>query len=151
MLICNKCFKIYNKDTAKYSSCECTGRIVEIDDNIVQAIILLNKAGYITEYCCSGHYYNKYPDPYIKFKYNDIEQVNLYKKVFADIPSPWYFDQAAKDRFRYPYNNDEFAKKQICLRCNIDNWDNMDNLSRNNKIKEINNILYTYLKMKFGE
>ena len=34
------------------------GNLVEIDENLLESIILLNKKGYTTDYCCSGHIFD---------------------------------------------------------------------------------------------
>jgi len=41
-----------------YSGCitpECNSKIVQLDNLIADSILLLNKKGYTTGYCCSGH------------------------------------------------------------------------------------------------
>lgn len=43
-------------------------RYVEIDDEIAPIIVLLNKKGYHTKYCCAGHEENKVPQLYIMFQ-----------------------------------------------------------------------------------
>jgi hypothetical protein len=53
------CVDCYEPRYIKYRSgvcCKkCGGYLVEIDENFLQAIILLNKKGYYTNYCCSSH------------------------------------------------------------------------------------------------
>ncbi len=60
--ICSRCFK---------QRCYCGVYKIEIDDDIVEAISTLNKKGYITDYCCSGHIDS--PIIYIKFS----QRINL--------------------------------------------------------------------------
>jgi hypothetical protein len=58
MLVCLDCNTAYHQKTIKNNMCknkECCGDIVQIDELIVPAIIELNRKGYITKYCCSGH------------------------------------------------------------------------------------------------
>ena len=59
----NEVFHPYNVGTCK----KCEGKVVVVDDLIVDAIIVLNKKGWTTEYCCSGHLNDKILTTYIKF------------------------------------------------------------------------------------
>jgi hypothetical protein len=43
---------------------------IELDELIAPAIVLLNQKGYHTKYCCSGHWYQAFPEAYIYF-YDD--------------------------------------------------------------------------------
>lgn len=83
--ICMKCYEIYREDLptikGEYNFCPkatCYGEVVEIDELMFPTIIELNKKGYFTEYCCSGHYYEKSPNSYIKFQ-EDVELPSLPK------------------------------------------------------------------------
>lgn len=74
VLLCPKCWNQLDK-------CDCLywpRYAVEIDDNIATAISLLNQKGYVTTYCCSGHYKNGVA--YIAFAY-------MYD---FDVPEGWY-------------------------------------------------------------
>jgi hypothetical protein len=79
------CYQVYNKDSIKinefddYISCpksECLGEVVEIDELFLPTIIELNRKGYLTKFCCSGHYYENCPNAYIMFE-NDISLPNI--------------------------------------------------------------------------
>lgn len=77
--ICNSCYEVYDghcvdTDLAMCPKKNCTGNIVEIDELLIPTIIMLNRKGYVTEYCCSGHYYEDYPNCYITF-YADMAPV----------------------------------------------------------------------------
>lgn len=80
MHVCLECYEIYKfsslnkRDFDLYEECQCPrvncgGMVVEIDELIAPTIITLNQKGYITEYCCSGHWYKTKESfkPYIKF------------------------------------------------------------------------------------
>jgi hypothetical protein len=55
-LMCEDCFEQYNIKRRSGLYCkECDGNLVEIDENFIEAIILLNKKGYYTMFCCAGH------------------------------------------------------------------------------------------------
>lgn len=148
MKICSRCFEIY-RDTLNTKICpkrKCSGTVIDIDEQITPSIILLNKSGYKTTHSCSGHWYEDNPMPYIKFKCDTIEQAEFYKNFFSDVLSPWYIDQSTKDRFLPPYNTDEFASKQIALRCTINYWDKIDYTEKNLLLSSVHNTLYQYLK-----
>jgi hypothetical protein len=58
------------KDIENYINCpkvNCVGILLEIDELIAPTIILLNKKGFITKYCCSGHWYEDLLQIYISF------------------------------------------------------------------------------------
>ena len=61
MNVCINCWKIEKV-------CKCAIKnFVEIDDDIVDIITSLNKKGYATEFCCSGHAKNELIHIYISF------------------------------------------------------------------------------------
>lgn len=71
MLLCLNCYKVYNQKTIKNNICKvknCHGDIVEIDELFTPVIAELNRKGYKTRYCCSGHYAESSPDSYIYFE-----------------------------------------------------------------------------------
>lgn len=106
--VCNKCFRLFKCNTFKkvnniyqptnsYSKCgnkKCSGELFGVDELIAPSIILLNKKGYRTKFCCSGHiapdevvifcekykkhYRNEGIDSYITFEKN-IKLPNLPK------------------------------------------------------------------------
>ena len=85
--LCLSCFEIYEKDSlridefSEYIFCpktNCIGEIVEVDELMIPVIIELNKKGYFTQYCCSGHFYGQHPNGYIMFK-KDIDIPNIPK------------------------------------------------------------------------
>lgn len=75
-------------------------KIIEADDNIAEAISVLNKKGYRTEYCCGGHineykFYSgviadksllneeKFKKDYIEYYICDIDE-NNFKVIYPD-------------------------------------------------------------------
>lgn len=78
-------------------------QVVEIDDVLMPVIKILNEKGYMTSYCCSGHYYENDTNTYISF---DIETVpNTTPKGFI-----------LEDEEYYKQNNWTFLNNQICFR-----------------------------------
>ena len=66
MYMCTRCFRLYNPDKAKEMSMSCAecdkdfeyelvNQLAEIDEPIARDIALMNRKGYITEFCCAGH------------------------------------------------------------------------------------------------
>jgi hypothetical protein len=102
-LMCEDCFSQYNIKRRSGLCCkECSGELVEIDENFIEAIILLNKKRYYTDFCCSGHPNSKdCHDAYISFK-NDI--------ILPYLPNGYMYD---KDRYFYidfsKFDIDHFA------------------------------------------
>jgi hypothetical protein len=69
MKVCLSCYNIL-VDDYKEDFCplrECQGPAVNLDENIVPAIIKLNKKNYKTIFSCSGHPTREYLDCYIAF------------------------------------------------------------------------------------
>lgn len=50
-------------------NCQCGGIVCEVDDLCIDAIILLNKKGWTTKFCCSGHLDAEDIGTYVYFKY----------------------------------------------------------------------------------
>ncbi len=76
--MCPVCYKIYDHKFIKsheYYGLRCPDiecgsgeeELFEIDDLMVKPVRILNKKGYYTKYCCSGHLYRRYVSAYIKF------------------------------------------------------------------------------------
>lgn len=81
ILVCTKCFEIYNINNIKKPfdlkeyfcpKINCTGEIHEIDELIYEAIKILNQKGYKTKHCCSGHLYDEPIQTYISFEKNIV-------------------------------------------------------------------------------
>jgi hypothetical protein len=81
MHVCLSCYEVYDQSFLKSVFIEgygeficpkvsCDSGVVELDELIAPTIIELNKKGYITQYCCGGHWYNSLFSAYIMF-YDD--------------------------------------------------------------------------------
>lgn len=88
--MCSSCFQAYKSDCIQTNklgnawcpNVECNGNMLfEIDELMIKPIQILNKKGYKTKYCCSGHSYEKYPSPYIMFNF-----------IPSYCPKDWYID-----------------------------------------------------------
>jgi len=112
--ICLSCYNEYYKDglnlnknddyNYKCPSYKCGDmNVVEIDDLIMPIIKELNIKGYITRYCCSGHYYEDNTNTYISFDVNTVPEI---------IPKGFVLE----DEEFYKDNNWTFLNNMICIR-----------------------------------
>lgn len=75
--ICTKCLEVYNKvfdqdghPGTKCPKMSCDSNIAEIDEDLVEIIIELNRKGYLTKMCCQGHPHDVTINTFIAF-YNE--------------------------------------------------------------------------------
>ena len=85
MFLCTNCWEAYSEDFEMCPKKSCNwGEVVNIDDDLVPIIVELNKKGYITQMCCSGHVYegsgNPRPRTFISF------EPFITKKLFPNFP-----------------------------------------------------------------
>ena len=112
MHVCMSCYEVYDDFYARqFEFCpkaECFGgEVVPIDELMIPAIIELNKKGYYTEFCCSGHVYDVSAGGYIKF----AEGIDL-----GNHPIGWEIEQAhidGADIIRYNFESDDKMDKYI--------------------------------------
>lgn len=74
----------YNEEEKKFEH----GKWIEIDDQLITPIIILNRKGYITEFCCSGHVYKTLLSSYVKFeepifKLQELKKYPLDADIFS--------------------------------------------------------------------
>lgn len=50
-------------------ACKCGGNVCEVDDLCIDAIIILNKKGWTTKFCCSGHLDEEDVGTYVYFEH----------------------------------------------------------------------------------
>ncbi len=138
MYICDKCFRIYNLFTFTKTndiyepivdvvinclSNNCDGILFECDELFAPIISILNKKGYKTLYCCSGHIK---PDQEIIFnkKYNKKYKNNVIQSYIAfdgiidfdEIPKGYKLDKDIEDNrttIRKDFNVNKLAKNLL--------------------------------------
>lgn len=82
----------YNTEAGCYNSFEC-------DELIAPVIILLNKKGYQTEHCCSGHLYGDMDE--VIYCHEDKEEADIFK-IF---PSTSHYYKVGNNCFRLIVDN----------------------------------------------
>lgn len=74
--LCLDCGDVYDSsrininELFEYVYCpktNCDGMLIEVDELLIPTIKVLNQKGYITKYCCSGHYDGQHSNSYIMF------------------------------------------------------------------------------------
>lgn len=92
--VCLECGEIYTEKMERCPKASCYGEVAEVDELMMPIIIKLNDKGYITDYCCSGHFYDRNV-PYILFSYLvfEIFDEDELRKLFEGLPDPWYIDE----------------------------------------------------------
>jgi hypothetical protein len=115
------CIDCFEPDRRKYRYSQvckkCEGELVEIDENFLAPIAILNQKGYYTDYCCSGHCFDKdLPhDAYISFS-KGIKIPNLPRNYQTDkerYPFIKYNDDKVCIRSKFISNNLYDAQKEI--------------------------------------
>lgn len=107
MHVCMECYEFYDEKFLMNFSGEilcpktnCEGDVIELDELIAPTILLLNQKGYMTKYCCSGHWYDYILSPYIFF-YDDY--------IPDTIPTSFKWDdhkEGVKHTIRARYDED---------------------------------------------
>jgi hypothetical protein len=124
--VCLECGEIYTERMERCPKASCYGEVAEVDELMIPTIIKLNDKGYITDYCCSGHFYDKCSTPYIMFSecmfdtFSEKELVELFK----DLPEPWYIDEH------------DCAPWNFCIRARM--LDGMDDIKAFEYITDLN-------------
>jgi hypothetical protein len=119
MHVCMSCYERYDgkflRDIRDFGEIfcprvDCHGDVVELDELIAPTIILLNQKGYLTKFCCSGHWYEYSSNAYIYFYEDCIPEA---------IPASFKIDEHSKDviRARYEANENE-SKYDFVIRIN---------------------------------
>jgi hypothetical protein len=121
MLLCLKCFRIYNQKTIKNNQCKtksCQGNVVEVDELFIPVIAELNRKGYITKYCCSGHASQTSNDSnsYIYFEDNfklpNLPEGYMYDKdIYPDVDwDKWTVHNTIRKIFNYTTTLNKLSK-----------------------------------------
>ena len=84
MYLCSKCFDILYSKYHKCTKCDFNSYEevnIEIDSKLAFQISILNKKGYTTKFCCSGHALDEWVSSYIYFE-----------DKIDSCPEDWYID-----------------------------------------------------------
>ncbi len=96
----------------------------EVDEDIAELVLLLNKKGFFTAACCSGHAEEGYQGWYIAFNYLPSWKNNLLKKITSGV-SNLQIESTYKFYMAYQKNNErlhltiEFDDEDML---NMGNW-----------------------------
>lgn len=133
LYLCPDCGNVYDDRNFKptyigqYEYCcpkaDCRGRMFQVDELILPVIIELNKKGYITSYCCSGHVYEECPSGYISFDDSECAFTDLAFENIGNIlktyknPS-WHLDVYGFVLRSESWDKDKETKAQYVFRIN---------------------------------
>lgn len=122
--MCLKCGQIFSTDADLtggydyYGVCPkigCEGKVFKCDEEMLLPIQILNKKGYKTEFCCSGHAFKKLCSGYITFR-EELDDVS--------VPKGWHLDTNDKNfknrTIRYRINDPDIAVRQRGIHRKID-------------------------------
>ena len=101
--ICGNCFKLTETKGKSYF-CKCGGAKLHIDENMIPIIIELNKKGYKTKACCSGHLINFQSNCHTTTGYIYFGNGNNIEKMLSVKNSEWELDNNQKV-LRWSYKN----------------------------------------------
>lgn len=101
--------KIWNEEY----SCpikDCSGEVVELDEMITPTIILLNKKGYHTSYCCAGHIDKDCG--YISFtEYDGMEYEEYLPDHYPE--GTFTYQPEQKSIFRWKFESEDFTGERL--------------------------------------
>ena len=125
MYLCSKCFDVMYSKRHRCEKCDAKDNHwkdpnIEIDSKLAFQISVLNKKGYKTKFCCSGHAYEEFVTTYIYFE-----------DKIDSCPEDWYLD----------LDDDGYI-----IRGNRnDNWVKLDFVTRENILTKYNNNLLKWV------
>lgn len=83
---CIECGEIYRSEKEMTScpraACQSDINLIKVDEMMLPVIVLLNSKGYYTKACCSGHFIEDYPSPYILFNEDFISEFERLPNMF---------------------------------------------------------------------
>ena len=157
--MCND--KIINLET--YEIIDDNSKFIIVDSLIADTIVLLNKLGYKTTYCCSGHSFPQKKELFIKRDLcllEDVKKENIYdiveiRKDSFDYWHEWKFtDIYISFDKKYDFVNmpEGFViddDNNCCMRCTVEFYKDGKRKNINDiqeEIEKYNNILYDWAK-----
>ena len=152
---CLNCYKQYDERYVmsqptkgwQYYGCktlECSSKIVKLDDLIADSILLLNKKGYTTGYCCSGHAVRGTSKFQVLFDFgtqlnNNVRKLlKLYKLPKEFGVFDWDIQKDWKTKCKEDYRRIQIYKQIPTLKCNE------EKPATEKYIKHLNSIFYEW-------
>lgn len=110
--MCTACYRVMrrSKTPKKCKGCGLEHTYVEIDEMMLPVIQMLNRKGYHTEHCCSGHYVDSDISTYIQFSRDIMTPIDGLPNMFEWEP-PRYFGMVL--RLKECYRNDSEPQRSI--------------------------------------
>ena len=129
-----------------------------VDDIIVPIILILNKKGYFTEYCCSGHYYTENDLPivflpffvqnnstsedntvYYKCRVVSISCYVTFKKdiVLPSLPSNFMYSEKSSTIYKNIFLYNDFSKRKFKSKEEIEEEITAENFGLGNETVEL--------------
>ena len=99
--LCDECGAVYKEETKRCSDILCDGYVFEVDELMIMPIKILNKKGYKTQFCCSGHIDRGYCGGYIAFAIGCEPPT---------VPKDWHMDD--KRCIRYSFNRKRLSSPE---------------------------------------
>ena len=152
-LWCPECDSIYDttlsalneKDIIKgFDRCPkpgCSGDLVHIDELMLPIIRTLNKKGYSTEFCCSGHVNEESSYPYVAFEALTQRDKEQLIKIFLKypLPKPWFIE--LNNMFEYSHSSSNSNPNDIKLPYDYMSCYSETDESYSQFTEEVNNLI----------
>ena len=123
--MCTNCLRIFCMGRqlvrCPQPSCGCFDALAEVDELILPAIHILNKKGYVTTACCSGHYVSDSKKTYIMFD----EAVEL-----PSLPDGFCFDPHNKNVIESVSSGERGMDAPVSISDMFEVYDNIISLLR---------------------
>ena len=154
---CLNCYKQYDERYVmsqptrgwSYYGCitpGCNSKIVKLDDLIADSILLLNKNGYTTGYCCSGHAIRGTSKFQVLFDFgtqlnNNVRKLlKLYKLPKEFDVFDWDIQEECQQPIKGDYRRIQIYKQIPTLKCNE------EKPATEKYIKHLNSIFYEWCR-----
>lgn len=115
--VCMECHEVYNINLETCPKSNCSGEVVEIDDLILPAIIMLNAKGYMTEFSCAGHIYDDGCTSYVLLQsiMTEVLRDDDIDKIKELLPLSWKMSVDNFGRMEFSHEINKNYEHQFCV------------------------------------